>query len=66
MDYGVAFDQDLRGKTHSDLKRWKEGAWMCNFFCFSDGEQPNPYDFAMRQMDSLDAAVKRNPDKIVK
>jgi membrane dipeptidase len=39
---------------------------MCNFFCFSDGEQPNPYDFAMRQMDSLDAAVKRNPDKIVK
>ena len=21
MDYGVALDQDLRGKTHSDLKR---------------------------------------------
>jgi membrane dipeptidase len=38
---------------------------MCNFSVFSDGEQPNPYDFAMRQMDSLDAAVKRNPDKIV-
>jgi membrane dipeptidase len=57
MDYGVAFDQDLRGKTHSDLKRWKKGMDV-QFFCFSDGEQPNPYDFAMRQMDSLDAAVK--------
>jgi membrane dipeptidase len=67
MDYGVAFDQDLRGKTHSDLKRWKEGGMDVQFFSvFSDGEQPNPYDFAMRQMDSLDAAVKRNPDKIVK
>jgi membrane dipeptidase len=40
-----------------------EGAWMCNFFCF-DGEQPNPYDFAMRQMDSLDAAVKRIQIKV--
>lgn len=67
MDYGFAFDQDLRGKTHSDLKRWKEGGIDVQFFSvFSDGDQPYPYDFAMRQMDSLDAAVKRNPDKIVK
>jgi membrane dipeptidase len=67
MDYGVALDQDLRGKTHSDLKRWKEGGMDVQFFSvFSDGEQPDPYDFAMRQMDSLDAAVKRNPDKIIK
>jgi membrane dipeptidase len=67
MDYGVALDQNLLGKTHSDLKRWKEGGVDVQFFSvFSDGEQPNPYDFAMRQIDSLDAAVKRNPDKIVK
>ena len=24
-DEGVVFDQDLTGKTHSDLARWKKG-----------------------------------------
>jgi membrane dipeptidase len=25
VDLGVVFDQDLIGKTHSDLARWKKG-----------------------------------------
>jgi membrane dipeptidase len=56
MDYGVAFDQDLRGKTHSDLKRWKEGAWMCNFSVLVTVS--NPYDFNASNGWILDAAVK--------
>ena len=26
VDLGVVFDQDLTGKTHSDLARWKKAA----------------------------------------
>ena len=67
MNKGVLFDTDLKGKTHSDLARWKQGGLDVQFFSvFCDGKQVNPYNFAMRQMDSLDAVVKRNPDKIVK
>jgi len=67
MEYGYTLDSDLKGKTHSDLKRFKEGALDAQFFSvWSDGTQIEPYAFANRQIDSLDAAVKRNPDKIVK
>ncbi len=64
---GLAFDTDLRGKTHSDLSRWKQGGVDVQLFSvFCDGEQKNPYAFANRQMDTLDAVTKRNPDKIEK
>lgn len=35
------------------------------FSIWSDGEKVNLYDFAIRQIDSLDAVVNRNPDKLV-
>jgi membrane dipeptidase len=67
MEKNFVFDTDLKGKTHSDLNRMKEGGVDVQFFSvFSDGDQPNPYAFANRQIDSLDAVIKRNPDKIVK
>ena len=67
MQYGFALDQDLKGKTHSDLSRFKTGGLDVQFFSvWSDGKRKNPFAFANRQIDSLDAAVKRNPDKIVK
>lgn len=67
MMYGFVLDKDLKGKTHSDLKRLKEGGLDVQFFSvWSDGDQVNPYAFAIKQMDSLDAVIKRNPDKIVK
>ncbi len=67
MKKNFVFDTDLKGKTHSDLKRMKEGGLDVQFFSvWSDGDQPNPYDFANRQIDSLDAVIKRNPNKIVK
>jgi len=66
-DYGYILDKDLTGKTHTDLVRLKEGGVDVQLFSvFCDGEQINPFQFANRQMDSLDAVLKRNPDKIVK
>src|SRR6185437_10797891 len=67
VDLGVVFDQDLTGKTHSDLARWKKGGLDVQIFSvFCDGDVKNPYAYANRAMDSLDAVVKRNPGKIVK
>jgi len=66
-DNGFVFDTDLRGKTQSDLKRWKEGGLDVQLFSvFCDGNKKNPYAYANRQMDTLDAVLARNPDKIVK
>ena len=67
MNYNFSLDADLKGKTHSDLSRFKTGGLDVQFFSvWSDGDQKNPFAFANRQIDSLDAAIKRNPDKIVK
>lgn len=67
LETGIVLDQDLTGKAHSDLSRWKKGGLDVQFFSvWSDGDRVNPFAYAMRQMDSLDAVVKRNPDKIVK
>lgn len=66
-DLGIVFDQDLSGKTHSDLARWKKGGLDVQLFSvYCDGDKKNAYAYANREMDSLDAVVARNPDKIVK
>lgn len=66
-DKGIVFDQDLTGKTHSDLARWKKGGLDVQIFSvYCDGALKNAYAYANREMDSLDAVVARNPDKIVK
>ena len=66
-DRGTVFDQDLTGKTHSDLTRWKKGGLDVQIFSvYSDGGLKNAYAYANRQMDSLDAVALRNPDKIIK
>ena len=66
-DIGIMLDQDLTGKTHSDLNRFKKGGLDVQIFSVnSDGGVKNPYKMANRQMDSLDAVVARNPNKIIK
>jgi membrane dipeptidase len=66
-DKGMVFDKDLTGKTLSDLARWKKGGLDVQLFSvYCDGDAKNPYAFANREMDSLDAVAARNPDKIVK
>ena len=67
LDQGIMFDQDLTGKAHSDLDRWKKGGLDVQIFSvFSDGGIKNPYLIANMQMNILDSVVARNPNKIVK
>jgi membrane dipeptidase len=62
---GYSFDQELTGKTHSDLKRFKEGGIDVQFFSiWCDGNQKNPFAYANRMIDTLYATALRNPDKI--
>src|SRR5687768_11401004 len=59
---GFVFDTDLRGKTHSDLARWKQGGLDGQIFSvWCDGDMKEPYKYANRQLDSLDAVINRNP-----
>lgn len=63
----VSMDDNLKGKTHSDLQRWKEGGLDVQLFSvWCDGEKTEPYQFANREMDILDAIVQKNPTKIVR
>ena len=63
----LAFDKNLRGKTHTDLTRQKEGGIDVQVFSvFCTGDMKTPFNFANRQIDTLDAVIARHPDKIVK
>lgn len=65
IEKNVRMDQDLRGKTHSDLQRMKEGGLDVQIFSvWCDGEKTAPFQFANREMDLLDEVIKNNPDKI--
>jgi membrane dipeptidase len=67
IEKGYSIDKDLSGKTHSDLDRFKKGGVDVQLFSiWCDGLQVNPYAWANREMDTLDAVAKRNSDKIVK
>ena len=67
MEKDFIMDTDLTGKTHSDLERMKTGGLDAQFFSvWSSGEQSEPFKFANRQIDNLDAVIKRNPDKITR
>ena len=62
----VSLDNDLTNITMSDLNRFKKGGVDVQFFSvWCDGDQRNPFDFANREMDTLYAVAKRNPNKIV-
>ena len=65
LDDGLSFDQDLRGKTHSDLNRFKEGGVDVQVFSiWCDGRQQEPFAYANRQIDTLYATAQRNPGKM--
>ena len=62
---GYSFDQDLRGKTQSDLQRFKQGGVDVQVFSiWCDGKQVNPFSYANVQIDTLYATAMRNPDKM--
>ncbi|HVK96204.1 MAG TPA: membrane dipeptidase, partial [Flavisolibacter sp.] len=65
VNQGVSFDQDLRGRTHSDLNRFIEGGVDLQVFSvWSDGDKKNPYAYANQQIDTLLATISRNRNKI--
>jgi membrane dipeptidase len=58
-------DADLRGKTQSDLSRFKQGGVDVQMFSvWCDGNKPDPFGWANREMDTLYAVAGRNPGKI--
>ncbi len=66
VDDGVVIDTDLSGKTHSDIDRFKKGGIDLQLFSvWCDGQKENPYAWANREMDTLDAVANRNPDKLI-
>lgn len=65
IEKNVLIDQDLKGKTHSDLNRFKEaGVDVQLFSVWCDGNKIQPYAWANREIDTLYAVAKRNPQKI--
>ena len=66
IEMGVSFDQNLSGKTHSDLQRMKTGGVDVQLFSiWCDGNQQNPYALANRQMDTVLAWTNRNSNDMV-
>ena len=65
LENGYSFDNDLRGKTHSDVQRFKEGGIDVQIFSiWCDGKQPNFFAYANRLIDTLYATALRNPGKM--
>jgi membrane dipeptidase len=65
---GLDFENNLLGKTHSDLARFKEGGVDAEFFsifCDDRYGKGSAFAYANREIDSLYAIAARNPDKML-
>lgn len=65
---GLKIEEDLTGKTHSDIDRFKKGGVDIQIFSiWSDEryEKGKGFNYANRQIDSLYSIVMRNPDKLM-
>jgi membrane dipeptidase len=66
IEKGVSFDQDLGNKTNSDLHRMQQGGVDAQVFSiWCDGNKPNPYAWANREMDTVMAWTNRNPKEMM-
>jgi membrane dipeptidase len=62
----VSLDQSLKGRTHSDLQRFREGGVDIQVFSiFCGPEQHSPYAWANREIDSVYAWTARNPTRMM-
>ena len=64
---GLHIEDDLRGKAHSDFKRFKEGGVDVQIFsvwCDGSYGKNTAFKFANIEIDSLYSIGGRNPDKI--
>ena len=65
---GLNIENDLRGKTHSDLARFKKGGvdvQVFSIFCDERFGKDTAFKYANIEIDSLYAIVNRNPDKMM-
>ncbi len=61
----VNIENNLLGKTHSDLFRFAKGGVDVQIFSvWCDGKMQNPFAWANREIDSLYAVANRNPEKM--
>jgi len=61
---GMNIEDDLSGKTHSDIARFKKGGvdiQVFSIFCDERYGMGTAFNYALREMDSVDAIVGRNP-----
>ncbi|MEY4336211.1 MAG: hypothetical protein RLZZ45_1130 [Bacteroidota bacterium] len=68
IEKGKSFDQNLKGITHSDLKRMKEGGidvQVFSIFCDENYGKGTAYAFANREIDTLYATVARNHNRMM-
>jgi membrane dipeptidase len=66
IEKGYSFDQNLTGKTHSDLTRmFKAGIDVQVFSIWCDGTEKQSYAFANREIDTLYAWINRHPDSMM-
>ncbi len=64
---GLNIENDLTGKTHSDLARFKKGGvdvQVFSIFCDERFGKDTAFKFANIEIDSLYAIAGRNPDKM--
>src|SRR5271154_1299008 len=64
---GLNIENDLTGKTQSDLARFKKGGvdiQMFSIFCDDRDGKGSAFKYANVEIDSLYAIAKRNPDKM--
>jgi membrane dipeptidase len=67
IEKGKSFDQSLKGVTHSDLFRMKEGGidvQIFSIFCDENYGNGTAFAFANREIDTLYATLKRNPSSM--
>ncbi len=67
VEKGYRFDDNLKGKTHSDLKRMREGGidvQVFSIFCDGGYGKGRAFKMAIREIDSLYSAASRNPTQM--
>lgn len=65
---GLTIEDDLTGKTHSDIARFKNGGvdvQLFSVFCDERFGRDTAFKFANIEIDSLYAIAQRNPDKLM-
>lgn len=65
---GMDMGADLTGKAHSDIARFKKGGvdvQMFSVFCDERYGNGTAFAFANREIDSLQAIINRNPNKLM-